>query len=274
MGRRKIREAYPDEAPQFETAMQALKIPMDHSLAGKTKHNSLAERNNQFLLVATTTCMLEAGIPPCFWKYAITCVSHLHNIEPNDEEVSAWCKLHGEDFKGKMIPFGAMVFFKPSWARDTDQKHKFDPMGIPGVFAGHDIGPGQHWSRKYRVWALCDWTKQSLAYDVEKPIMKLRTPHVTERVELKEPLEFSCKKGYENINTTIDGLKDKDRLDGNPENIPPPIDDGNDDQDDEDQGDDDQGGGDQPSSKVLRDPKAPDPERSVDDMARSWKTFA
>ena len=49
MGRRKIREAYSDEAPQFEKAMQALKIPMDYSLAGKTKHNSLAERNNQFL---------------------------------------------------------------------------------------------------------------------------------------------------------------------------------------------------------------------------------
>ena len=61
-----------------------------HSLAGKTKHNALAERNNQFLLVATTTCMLEAGVPPCFWRYAITCVSHPLNIEPNDDEVSAY----------------------------------------------------------------------------------------------------------------------------------------------------------------------------------------
>jgi len=42
-------------------AMKAMKIPCDHSLAGKTRNNSLAERNNQFLLVATTTCMLEAA---------------------------------------------------------------------------------------------------------------------------------------------------------------------------------------------------------------------
>ena len=103
MGRRKIREAYSDDAPQFDKAMKALKIPMDTSLAGKTKHNSLAERTNQFVLVATTTCLLEAGIPPCFWMYAIRCVSHLLNIEPNDDEVSSWCKLHGEEFKGKMI---------------------------------------------------------------------------------------------------------------------------------------------------------------------------
>ena len=248
MGRRKIREAYSDDAPQFDKAMKALKIPMDTSLTGKTKHNSLAERTNQFVLVATTTCLLEAGIPPCFWMYAIRCVSHLLNIEPNDDEVSSWCKLHGEEFKGKMIPFGALVYFKPSDARAREQQHKFDPMGIPGVFAGYSLGPGLHWSRKYRVWALCDWTKQNLAYDAEKPIAKLRTPHYTEKVELKEPLEFPCKAEYERINVTIEGLKVKDRLDGNSEMLPPPPPD-DDDDDDDDGGD----GGGQPSSKVPLD---------------------
>ena len=245
MGRRKIREAYSDDAPQFDKAMKALKIPMDTSLAGKTKHNSLAERTNQFVLVATTTCLLEAGIPPCFWMYAIRCVSHLLNIEPNDDEVSSWCKLHGEEFKGKMIPFGALVYFKPSDARAREQQHKFDPMGIPGVFAGYSLGPGLHWLRKYRVWGLCDWTKQNLAYDAGKPIAKLRTPHYTEKVELKEPLEFPCKAEYERINVTIEGLKVKDRLDGNSEMLPPPPPD-----DDDDDGDDGEDGGGQPSSKV------------------------
>ena len=248
MGRRKIREAYSDDAPQFDKAMKALKIPMDTSLAGKTKHNSLAERTNQFVLVATTTCLLEAGIPPCFWMYAIRCVSHLLNIEPNDDEVSSWCKLHGEEFKGKMIPFGALVYFKPSDARAREQQHKFDPMGIPGVFAGYSLGPGLHWSRKYRVWALCDWTKQNLAYDAGKPIAKLRTAHYTEKVELKEPLEFPCKAEYERINVTIEGLKVKDRLDGNSEMLPPPPPD-----DDDDDDDDGGNGGGQPSSKVPPD---------------------
>ena len=87
----------------------------------------------------------------------------------------------GKNSREKMIPFGALVYFKPSDARAREQQHKFDPMGIPGVFAGYSLGPGLHWSRKYRVWALCDWTKQNLAYDAEKPIAKLRTPHYTEK---------------------------------------------------------------------------------------------
>ena len=82
MGRRKIREAYSDDAPQFDKAMKALKIPMDTSLAGKTKHNSLAERTNQFVLVATTTCLLEAGIPPCFWMYALDVLAICSTLNP------------------------------------------------------------------------------------------------------------------------------------------------------------------------------------------------
>ena len=163
----------------------------------------------------------------------------------------------GEEFKGKMIPFGALVYFKPSDARAREQQHKFDPMGIPGVFAGYSLGPGLHWSRKYRVWALCDWTKQNLAYDAEKPIAKLRTPHYTEKVELKEPLEFPCKAEYERINVTIEGLKVKDRLDGNSEMLPPPP---PDDDDDDDDGGGDDGG--QPSSKAL--PEKSEGEREAE----------
>eukprot|EP00435_Cladocopium_sp_Y103_P000709 s5881_g1.t1 len=117
--------------------------------------------------------------------------------------------------------------------------------------------------RKYRVWALCDWSKQSLAYDAEKPIRKLRTPHYTERVELKEPLEFPCKLGYEKINVTIEGLKEKDRLDGSAERVPPPIDDHGDDDDGDEDGD---GDGRPPSKKIPQ--KGIEGEPSLDDIEK------
>ena len=42
-----------------------------------------------------------------------------------------------------MIPFGALVYFKPSDARAREQQHKFDPMGILEYLL--DI----HWGRGY-----------------------------------------------------------------------------------------------------------------------------
>ena len=64
---------------------------------------------------------------------------------------------------------------------------------------------------------------------------KLKTPHYTEKAELKEPFEFPCKVNYEKINVTIDGLKEKERLDGSPDYLPlPPRDDDDENDDDDD----------------------------------------
>lgn len=55
VGRRKIRNANSDKARQFESTMQRMGIPFDHSLPGRPQTNSLAERNNQFILSTTAT---------------------------------------------------------------------------------------------------------------------------------------------------------------------------------------------------------------------------
>ena len=55
---------------------------------------------------------------------------------------------------------------------------------------------------------------------------------------------------------SIEGLKVKDRLDGNPEILPPPHPDEDDDDEDGDGNDDSHGGGGVPSSGVPREPTA------------------
>ena len=235
IGNRKVTMAYSDKAPQFESAFKEMKVTLDHSVPGRPQTNSLAERNNQFILTTTTTCLLEAGLPPCFWRKAIQCVCHLLNVEPGDDDLSAWCKMHGKDFKGEKIPFGALVFFKPSGARSVDQGDKFDPKAIPGVFAGYNLGSGNHWNRQYRCWELADFTKQNLSYDTSRPAKAVARPHITEKVVMHQPLTFPLKQMYEYMNTTLEGLKEHMRLDGDPIY----IDDIDDDDDEDGDGDDD-----------------------------------
>ena len=128
IGAKKVRQAYSDHAPQFIEAMNEMKIPIDHSLPGRPQTNSIAERTNQFILTATSTCLLEAGLPPCFWRTAILCVCHLLNVEPNDDELSAWCKLHGSDFAGKLIPYGARVNYIN--LRRPEKQDNFTSLGL------------------------------------------------------------------------------------------------------------------------------------------------
>ena len=215
-GNRKIAFAYSDQAPQFVKACKELKITLDTSVPGRKVTNSLAERNIQFLVGIAATCLLEAGLPACYWSYAVSCVSHLLNIEEL-EDGSAWQKMHKEKFTGPAIPFGAKVVFKPSDARKREQSTKFDPKGLIGVFAGYVVEAGQKWSRKMLVWNLVDFKKVNLAFDCEGVPMLLQRPHITERVELLSPITFPLKSEYERMNGTIEGVNSIADRDGNPE---------------------------------------------------------
>ena len=266
IGAKKVRQAYSDHAPQFIEAMNEMKIPIDHSLPGRPQTNSIAERTNQFILTATSTCLLEAGLPPCFWRTAILCVCHLLNVEPNDDELSAWCKLHGTDFAGKLIPYGARVNYKPPKTREAGQLHKFGPDSIPGVFAGYHIGPGMHWSRQYKVWPLSEFVHQNLGDDASKPEHRLLKPHLTEKVEMVTPLTFPCKQEYERMNTTLEGMIEKELLDGDSFKRPRDDDNEEDEQDeDDDELDDGDDGGPGPSGGKASKKPLEAPEGIFDD---------
>ena len=97
----------------------------------------------------------------------------------NIEEVngsSAWMRLHGEEFKGEKIPFGALVDFKPSEARGG-KREKFEPRGETGIFAGYVLSTGMHWANKYRAWALTAFAGAELNIKKAKVPPRLRMPH-------------------------------------------------------------------------------------------------
>ena len=241
VGDRKVVCAYSDSAPSFEAAMNELGIPLDKSLPGRSVTNSIAERNNLFMLDTASTCLLHAGLPACFWPFAVEYVSHALNIE-RLEDGSAWEKLHKEAFKGKMIPFGAKVNFKPSEARKAESPSKFSPRSIPGVFAGYEISSAMKWSRKMLVWSMATMSTINLPFDLEKVPLRAIDPHVTEVVVMVEPIEFPLKDLYEKTNGTIEGLRDRDN-----DEIEDEEEDEGDEGDDHDDGDD--GKGSKPSVK-------------------------
>ena len=148
MGRRKIQLIYSDEAPEFVKACKGLRIEHDTSLPGRKKNNSLAERTNLYIIDQVSTCPLAAGLPPCYWSFALQTTCHLMNVEDVDGE-SAWAKGLGEEFNGPKIPFGALVDFMPSPTRDDT--HKFAPRSKRGVFAGYVINSS---TQTYRMIAV------------------------------------------------------------------------------------------------------------------------
>ena len=137
--------------------------------------------------------MLHAGLPAQYWMFALNCVTHNLNVEDVEGDGdSAWKRMTGDDFKGKAIPFGSKVFFKPTDTRDKTYNHKFDPKGIPGIFAGYVVTTGQNWSRKYRVWDMKEFANVNLSMGAAVP-RKLAQPYQPEVVFFPKEITFPLK---------------------------------------------------------------------------------
>ena len=91
-----------------------------------------------------------------------------------------------------------------------------------------------HWSRQYKVWPLSEFVHQNLGDDASKPEHRLLKPHLTEKVEMVTPLTFPCKQEYERMNTTLEGMKEKELLDGDSSKRPRDDDNEEDEQEEDD----------------------------------------
>ena len=114
--------------------------------------------------------------------------------------------MTGDDFKGKAIPFGAKCkgVLQTHGYQDKTYSHKFDPKGIPGVFAGYVVTTGQNWSRKYRVWDRKEFASVNLSMDAAVP-RKLAQPYQTEVIYFPKEITFPLKAEYEKMNETLEG---------------------------------------------------------------------
>ena len=139
----------------------------------------------------------------------------IFNTSEVPDQKSPWEMTHGKKFDGLRLPFGCLVYFKPSPTRDDTLK--FGPIGHLGVFAGYFMAPGYKWSGNYLVWELRGFCQADPRADASKHHQRTPEPHVTQVVLLPEgDLQFPLKERYEKINRDTEdpdlGPDEDDRL--------------------------------------------------------------
>ena len=101
---------------------------------------------------------------------------------------------------------------------------------------------------------MSEFVHQNIGDDASKPEHRLLKPHLTEKVEMVTPLTFPCKKEYERINTTLEGMKGEEILDGDPSRAPRDEEEYEPDGDDDELDDGDEGGPGPSGGKVSKKP--------------------
>ncbi len=207
-------------------ACKNIGILHDKSQPGIPQTNALIERTNQTILTKTIVCLLEAGLPPCYWTFAAPCVCLNLNTEFENGE-SAYFLTHGEEFPYKRFPFGCKVVFKPSSTKSSETDGKWNAPSSVGIFAGYVMHSGYRSKGEYLVWDLFDFGRgadlSNLASNIGQRISK---PHVSTRCELyNDTLHYELKDAYEKVNYTYDGQREallRNPLKSGKQTDPPP----------------------------------------------------
>ena len=139
VGNRKVQVLYSDKAKEFMGTCKELMMARDGGQPGVPHTNGIIERSNQLAIGGTATCLIAAGLPPCYWSFASPCFCFNLNTQSICGS-SPWERTHGSPFLHPRYPFGCLVLFKPDEERTTN--HKWSPKAEWGVFAGYRICAG------------------------------------------------------------------------------------------------------------------------------------
>ena len=159
---------YTDMAPELIKAVKDLCTPHGKSTPYRHTSNSYCERVVRKVVEGARTLLEHAGLPTCFWPFAVRYWCFADNVAVRDGE-SAWNLRHqaghfAPTWGKSVIPFGCLVEFlpKPDAIRAMP---KFEPRSNQGILVGYRLQPGGEWAKDYQVFPLAYFTD----YDYDRP---------------------------------------------------------------------------------------------------------
>ena len=145
-GGHKIDSIYSDGADQFDKLAKHRKAVHDTCTPGRKTNNAMIENMNGIVQRKTATLLVAAGAPVVLWPFATQCFANLRNFVISDDTgKSAYYRRWSQHIPGKVIPFGAGVFFKPAASRQEFYPPKMNPRMEFGISIGYHMPPDQPW---------------------------------------------------------------------------------------------------------------------------------
>ncbi len=152
IGAHKVKRLYSDCSLELEAACKTLRITQDTSTPNRPETNGVAERAVRRVCEGTRAVLLQSGLPHRWWTEAAKCYCVLRNVcEPatTTNATTPYQLRRNTDFKGKTIPFGALIQYKPSSKVEVKLLSKFGSKMLPVIFVGYHLHSGGRWSGDY-----------------------------------------------------------------------------------------------------------------------------
>ena len=94
----------------------------------------------------TSAVLLQSRLGNEWWADSMECYCYLRNFQDRLSDGKTPCERRlGMPFNGPKTPFGAVVEYHPTSAKDLSRLHQFGAKVLPGVFLGFVLYAGGIW---------------------------------------------------------------------------------------------------------------------------------
>ena len=143
---RKPKVIYTDNSLKFGKLCEELSWNHSTSTPHRSETNGIAERAVRRVKEGTSAVLLQSSLDNGLWADSMECYCYLRNIQDLlSDGKTPYERRFGMPFNGPVIPFGAMVEYHPTSAKDTSGLHQVGPRVLPGIFLGCALYAGRIW---------------------------------------------------------------------------------------------------------------------------------
>ena len=112
----------------------------------RSETNGIAERAVRRVKEGTSAVLLQSGVNESWWADSMECYTYLRNVTDLLSDVKTpYERRFGKPFEGPIIPFGSLVEYHPTTAKDQSRIHQFGKKVLPGLFLGYALYAGGIW---------------------------------------------------------------------------------------------------------------------------------
>ena len=134
---RKPKVIYTDNSLEFGKACEDLSWNHCTSTPHRSETNGIAERAVRRIKEGTSAVLLQSGLNEKWWADSMESYCYLRNIQYLlSEGKTPYERRFGMPFSGPVIPFGAVVEYHPTSAKDLSRLHQLGPKVLPSTFLG------------------------------------------------------------------------------------------------------------------------------------------
>ena len=177
-----------DCARELIAAARELGFTPDPSLPQRKVHNARCENRINTVKRGARAALLQSGLPHRIWPECVQYITDARTFtlpSLDDPNKTRFHSLTGESFSGKLIPFGALVYYRPYGANKSQLP--LESWSKPGILLGYSMRPGFKWSGAYRV---LDYDK--LQKRESSALCVITVPEIKLPVKLKTLRQSMC----------------------------------------------------------------------------------